>query len=202
MWQTLFLDVTDQFLTSGLPRLVVEQCAENVHHEWKLVLDHLQTVRSAEDVETRLMVILSDFKEMFIILITSTAQVWLIEIPSESLLFFSEGCGVELTSTAREVKSRPGIIANKVNQLFCLRCHDQMNIPICGACRRPIEERVVTALGKHWHVEHFACARCEKPFLGHQHYERNGLAYCQYHYHQLFGQLCYHCNGVIKVEKI
>ena len=23
-----------------------------------------------------------------------------------------------------------------------------MGIPICGACRRPIEERVVTALGK------------------------------------------------------
>lgn len=28
-----------------------------------------------------------------------------------------------------------------------------MGIPICGACRRPIEERVVTALGKHFHVE-------------------------------------------------
>lgn len=28
-----------------------------------------------------------------------------------------------------------------------------MGIPICGACRRPIEERIVTALGKHWHVE-------------------------------------------------
>ena len=25
--------------------------------------------------------------------------------------------------------------------------------------RRPIEERVVTALGKHWHIEHFACAK-------------------------------------------
>ena len=25
--------------------------------------------------------------------------------------------------------------------------------------RRPIEERVVTALGKHWHVEHFVCAK-------------------------------------------
>lgn len=25
--------------------------------------------------------------------------------------------------------------------------------------RRPIEDRVVTALGKHWHVEHFACAK-------------------------------------------
>lgn len=32
-----------------------------------------------------------------------------------------------------------------------------MGVPICGACRRPIEERVVTALGKHWHVEVFYC---------------------------------------------
>jgi hypothetical protein len=39
------------------------------------------------------------------------------------------------------------------NELYCLRCHDKMGIPICGACRRPIEERVVTALGKNWHVE-------------------------------------------------
>jgi hypothetical protein len=39
------------------------------------------------------------------------------------------------------------------NELYCLRCHDKMGIPICGACRRPIEERVVTALGKHFHVE-------------------------------------------------
>ena len=39
------------------------------------------------------------------------------------------------------------------NELYCLRCHDKMGIPICGACHRPIEERVVTALGKNWHVE-------------------------------------------------
>lgn len=100
-----------------------------------------------------------------------------------------------------------------------------MGIPICGACRRPIEERVVTALGKHWHVEvsillflgfnyafvreyyinkhpylllqHFVCARCEKPFLGNRHYEKKGLAYCETHYHQLFGNLCFVCNQVI-----
>ena len=55
-------------------------------------------------------------------------------------------------------------------------------------------------MGKHWHVEHFACAKCEKPFLGHKHYEQNGQAYCYFHYHQLFGSLCYHCNGVIEVK--
>ena len=73
-----------------------------------------------------------------------------------------------------------------------------MGIPICGACRRPIEGRVVTALGKHWCVEHFVCAKCEKPFLGNRHYERKGLAYCETHYHQLFGNLCHVCNNVSK----
>ncbi|XP_058463547.1 LIM and senescent cell antigen-like-containing domain protein 1 isoform X1 [Malaya genurostris] len=111
--------------------------------------------------------------------------------------FNCTACGVELDSSAREVKNRTGYAANDMNELYCLRCHDRMGIPICGACRRPIEERVVTALGKHWHVEHFVCAKCEKPFLGHRHYEKRGLAYCETHYHQLFGNLCFVCNQVI-----
>ena len=41
------------------------------------------------------------------------------------------------------------------------------------------------------------CAQCEKPFLGQKHYEKNGLAYCETHYNQLFGDVCYHCNEVI-----
>jgi len=111
--------------------------------------------------------------------------------------FSCSACGIELNHEAREVKSRPGLTVNDVNQLYCLRCHDKMGIPICGACRRPIEERIVTALGKNWHVEHFVCAKCEKPFLGHRHYEKKGLAYCETHYHQLFGNLCFICNQVI-----
>ena len=59
-----------------------------------------------------------------------------------------------------------------------------------------VQGRVVTALGKHWCVEHFVCAKCEKPFLGNRHYERKGLAYCETHYHQLFGNLCYISNQV------
>ncbi|MCL4127761.1 UNVERIFIED_CONTAM: hypothetical protein GTU68_039511, partial [Idotea baltica] len=111
--------------------------------------------------------------------------------------FNCKSCDVELTSDAREVRSRPGYTTIEMNELYCLRCHDKMGIPICGACRRPIEERVVTALGKHWHVEHFVCAKCEKPFMGHRHYEKKGLAYCETHYHELFGSLCFICNQVI-----
>jgi hypothetical protein len=42
---------------------------------------------------------------------------------------------MELTSSAREVRTRPGYTANELNELYCLRCHDKMGIPICGACR-------------------------------------------------------------------
>ncbi|XP_050389046.1 LIM and senescent cell antigen-like-containing domain protein 1 isoform X2 [Patella vulgata] len=101
--------------------------------------------------------------------------------------FNCSNCSTELTADARE----------KTGELFCLRCHDKMGIPICGACRRPIEERVVHALGKAWHVEHFVCAKCEKPFLGTRHYEKKGLAYCELHYHQLFGNICFVCNNII-----
>lgn len=52
-------------------------------------------------------------------------------------------CRKELTADARELKG----------ELYCLPCHDKMGVPICGACRRPIEGRVVNAMGKQWHVE-------------------------------------------------
>ena len=87
---------------------------------------------------------------------------------------------MELNSDAREVKGN----------LYCLRCHDKMGIPVCGACHRPIEERVVTALGKHWHVEHFVCAKCEKPFLGHRHYEKKVALQVSY---QLTSNYIYLC---------
>ncbi|CAB4057507.1 LIMS1_2 [Lepeophtheirus salmonis] len=87
-------------------------------------------------------------------------------------------CGSELTSTAREVRARPGYTANELNELYCLRCHDKMGIPICGACHRPIERTRCHCLGRH--------------------FERKGLAYCETHYHQLFGNLCYVCNQVIQ----
>uniref|UniRef100_A0A672KBN3 LIM and senescent cell antigen-like-containing domain protein 1 n=1 Tax=Sinocyclocheilus grahami TaxID=75366 RepID=A0A672KBN3_SINGR len=106
--------------------------------------------------------------------------------------FNCSNCSKELTADARELKG----------ELYCLPCHDKMGVPICGACRRPIEGRVVNAMGKQWHVEHFVCAKCEKPFLGHRHYERKGLAYCETHYNQLFGDVCYHCNRVIEGDVV
>lgn len=87
-------------------------------------------------------------------------------------------CGIELNSNARQLN----------NDLYCLRCYDQRDgVPICGGCRRPIDdERIVTALGKFWHCEHFACSSCDKPFRGKKYYEVKGLAYCEVDYKRLF----------------
>ncbi|KAG5283326.1 hypothetical protein AALO_G00040850 [Alosa alosa] len=96
--------------------------------------------------------------------------------------FNCNNCGKELTAEARELKG----------ELYCLPCHDKMGVPICGACRRPIEGRVVNAMGKQWHVEHFVCAVCERPFQGHPYYERKGHAYCERHFDMHF--VCAKCE--------
>lgn len=102
--------------------------------------------------------------------------------------FSCKKCGDELNGTARETKG----------DLYCLSCHETMDIPICSACHTPIDqERIVYALGKQWHVEHFACAQCEIPFNGSRHFEKRGLAYCETHYNQLFGEKCFECNHII-----
>jgi len=96
-------------------------------------------------------------------------------------------CRSDLDENAREVRG----------SLYCPRCHHQLDLPVCAACRRVIDDRVVNALGKQWHVEHFSCARCAQPFRGSKHFEHRGLAYCEMDYHFLFGSTCFYCNRII-----
>ncbi|VEL35924.1 unnamed protein product [Protopolystoma xenopodis] len=93
-------------------------------------------------------------------------------------------CSSELGPEAR---SREG-------ELYCLRCFDKMGMPICSACRRPIEGRIVRALGKAWHVEHFVCHQCEIAFMGSRYYEWRGQAYCLLHYQEKSGGICHICQ--------
>ncbi|CAF1266367.1 unnamed protein product [Adineta steineri] len=101
--------------------------------------------------------------------------------------FQCSSCRIELDENAREIRGL----------LYCLSCHNKLDLPVCAACRRLIDDRVVSALGKQWHVEHFCCARCAQPFLGNKHFEHKGLAYCEADYHFLFGSACFICNRTI-----
>ncbi len=50
---------------------------------------------------------------------------------------------IDLDENAREVRG----------SLYCLPCHNKLDLPVCAACRRLIDDRVISALGKQWHVE-------------------------------------------------
>ncbi|CAF1108964.1 unnamed protein product [Adineta steineri] len=101
--------------------------------------------------------------------------------------FQCTSCQIQLDENGREVRGL----------LYCLPCYNKLDVPVCGACRRLIDDRVISALGKQWHVEHFCCARCGQPFYGSKHFENKGLAYCESDYHFLFGSLCFVCNTLI-----
>ena len=89
------------------------------------------------------------------------------------------------------------------NNLFCLPCHDkQDSIHICSACHKPIEGRRIFALDSFWHVEHFVCTTCQRPFLGKLHYEHQGQAYCEMHFKEIVGVRCFACNRIITSEHI
>ncbi|XP_037259259.1 leupaxin isoform X1 [Falco rusticolus] len=72
---------------------------------------------------------------------------------------------------------------------------------VCTACHKPISGRVLTALGKTWHPEHFTCAHCGQELGGQAFFERGGRAYCEDDYHQAFSPRCAYCAGPIR-EKV
>ncbi|XP_057883234.1 leupaxin [Melospiza georgiana] len=72
---------------------------------------------------------------------------------------------------------------------------------ICASCRKPIAGKVLTALGKTWHPEHFTCARCGQELDKGPFFEQGGRAFCEEDYHQAFSPRCAYCAGPIR-EKV
>ncbi|NXD59720.1 LPXN protein, partial [Corvus moneduloides] len=72
---------------------------------------------------------------------------------------------------------------------------------LCAACRKPIAGKVLTALGKTWHPEHFTCARCGQELDKGPFFEQGGQAFCEEDYHQAFSPRCAYCAGPIR-EKV
>ncbi|VDO76636.1 unnamed protein product [Heligmosomoides polygyrus] len=76
-----------------------------------------------------------------------------------------------LTSEARQLEK----------QWYCQRCFD-LRCETCAGCHKAIDklrEKSAVALGKAFHAEHFRCVKCDVAFMGRQHYEHSGKAYCE-----------------------
>ena len=67
----------------------------------------------------------------------------------------------------------------------------------CAACKKPILAKVLDALGRQWHPEHFTCASCDTELSNVTYYESNGRPYCEKDYHELYAPRCAYCNGPI-----
>lgn len=68
---------------------------------------------------------------------------------------------------------------------------------MCAACSKPILGKVLDALGKQWHPEHFTCAACDIELSGRTYYESKGRPYCEKDFHELYAPRCAYCNGPI-----
>jgi paxillin len=55
---------------------------------------------------------------------------------------------------------------------------DVMNVPRCGLCNEPISGKVLSALGKNWHPDHFVCGLCTTP-LGPDYKSKGDKGYCR-----------------------
>ncbi|KLT38307.1 LIM-domain-containing protein [Cutaneotrichosporon oleaginosum] len=61
---------------------------------------------------------------------------------------------------------------------YCERCHVRLHKPRCKACRAPIPDVAVSAMGAKWHTGCFVCATCTHPFANNLFFPRDGKAYC------------------------
>ena len=52
-------------------------------------------------------------------------------------------------------------------------------------------------MGKTYHPEHFACVRCNINLASENFYERDGQAYCERDFHEVYAPQCAHCHGPI-----
>ncbi|KPM04587.1 Paxillin-like protein [Sarcoptes scabiei] len=80
---------------------------------------------------------------------------------------------------------------------YCKYHFGEMFLPKCFACKKPIKDKVVSALGKTWHPECFACVQCGVPLDLNAFREKDGLPYCEADYHALFSPKCAACEAPI-----
>ena len=64
-------------------------------------------------------------------------------------------------------------------------------------CNKPILGKMITAMNKPWHIEHFACVQCNKELSTSAFYGYNGKPYCERDYQEMFAPRCAYCNGAI-----
>ncbi|KAM6288800.1 LOW QUALITY PROTEIN: transforming growth factor beta-1-induced transcript 1 protein-like [Aegotheles albertisi] len=80
---------------------------------------------------------------------------------------------------------------------YCPRDYGRLFSPRCARCAQPILDKMVTALDKNWHPEHFCCVKCGQPFGEEGFLEKDGQQYCRRDFAELFSSRCRGCGRPI-----
>lgn len=60
------------------------------------------------------------------------------------------------------------------------------------------QNKMINAMCKPWHPNHFTCTECSKVLTPENFFEKNGLPYCEDDFHKLFSPKCAGCQRPIK----
>ncbi|XP_071588612.1 LOW QUALITY PROTEIN: transforming growth factor beta-1-induced transcript 1 protein-like [Heliangelus exortis] len=80
---------------------------------------------------------------------------------------------------------------------YCPPDYGRLFSPRCARCAQPILDKMVTALEKNWHPEHFCCVECGEPFGEEGFLEKDGRQYCRKDFAELFSSRCRGCGRPI-----
>lgn len=72
----------------------------------------------------------------------------------------------------------------------------------CHKCNEVITQRIITALGKSWHPEHFACRECKNPIVEATFNEKEGEPVCTNCYKLKYSDICAYCHQAITEKTI
>ncbi|KAI8917678.1 hypothetical protein DFJ77DRAFT_314609 [Powellomyces hirtus] len=82
--------------------------------------------------------------------------------------------------------------------VYCEGCYHDKFSKRCAYCEEPIRERLISALGKSFHPEHFFCCQCGKNFgVDESFMESDGMAYCPEDFMALFAFGCTKCKKAL-----
>ncbi|KAJ1568933.1 hypothetical protein HK405_012098 [Cladochytrium tenue] len=121
--------------------------------------------------------------------------------------FVCSGCETVLSDEPGKLNSgSPAATAGyfeRDGEPFCEACFVGAFGTRCAYCEEVITEKCITALEASWHPHHFFCSCCGEVFrAGAGFLEKDGKAYCEADYFQLFSNLCKQCMKPIMGEYV
>ncbi|XP_060786915.1 leupaxin [Neoarius graeffei] len=83
-------------------------------------------------------------------------------------------------------------------QPYCEADYQNLYSPRCAYCQSPILQKILTAMDRTWHPEHFFCSQCGERFGTEGFMERDGKPYCPKDFYLLFAPKCSGCGESVR----